>query len=221
MRGSQLKCEIQSLKLEIDFLNNYGAKNSESCVDMKFLDASGEHSRVETLIVHRRRWFPGLRSNHVQACSSNLFEYLIAIKLCEVLHPSSWPQLRTLVLNLELPRSSVHAVIAALKDFPLSTLKDITIELRFSSIWNVNSELFDNSSQELELEQTLLRFPRPKVIIFPNHLRLGRSSFWTQEMGKHYFPVLFQRGAFKVTCETGAHLILSQFWCEKRTDFYV
>ena len=221
MLGSQLKCGTRTRKLEIDLLNIRVFEDNKLDVATVFLDALAVHSTVETLIVHKRRWFPGLRSNHGQACSSNLFEYLIAIKLCEVLHPSSWPQLRTLVLNLELPRSSVHAVIAALKDFPLSTLKDITIELRFTSIWNVNSELFDNSSQELELEQTLLRFPRPKVIIFPNHLRLGRSSFWTQEMGKHYFPVLFQRGAFKVTCETGAHLILSQFWCEKRTDFYV
>ena len=188
MRGSQLKCRIRSFKLEIDSL---GVEDSESPVATLFLDALVVHSRVETLIVHRGRWFPGLRSNYGQACSSNLFEYLIASNLCEVLHPSSWPQLRTLVLNLELPRSSVHAVIAALKDFPLSTLKDITIELRFSSIWNVNSELFDNSSQELELEQTLLRFPRPNVTILVDHLRLGRSFFWTQELGKHCFPVLF------------------------------
>ena len=49
-------------------------------------------------------------------------------------------------------------------------------------------------------------------------LRLSRGSFWTLEIGKDYFPVLLQRGAFKVTYKTGAHLILSQFWCEKRTD---
>ena len=215
MRGSQLKCRIRYFKLEIDSL---GVEDSESPVATLFLDALVVHSRVETLIVHRRRWFPGLRSNHVQACSSNLFEYLIAIKLCEVLHPSSWPQLRTLVLNLELCHIGVSDAIAALKDFPLSTLKDIPVELRCSSIWDVNSELFDSPSLGLELEQTLLRFPTPKVIILVDDLRLSRGSFWTQEIGKDYFPVLLQRGAFKVTYKTGAHLILSQFWCEKRTD---
>ena len=175
-----------------------------------FLDALVVQSTVETLTMHGRRWFSSLRLNRGLACSFSLCEYFIAIEFSKILHPSTWPRLQTLVLKRQFSHFSVHATIETLKDFPLSTLKDITVELPCSSIQDVNYELLHKPSLGLELEQTLLRFPRPNVTIFVNHLRFGRSSFWTQEIGKDYFPVLLQRGAFKVICWTGACLI-SQF----------
>ena len=124
------------------------------------------------------------------------------------------------MVELRLSDRRVHDVIEALKDFPLSTLKDVVIvfKVEFVNSIHVISET-PHSAVAVKLEQTLLRFPRPNVTIFVDHPRLGRSFFWTQEIGKHYFPVLFQRGPFKVTSKRGAYLTISHFRCQKQTDF--
>ena len=215
MQVSQLECGIQTWKLEIDFFDIFTRRRGELSVATLFLDASVVHSKVETLTMHGRRWFLRLRSSHGRGCSFNIFEYVTARMLHGLLHSASWPRLRTVVLKPQLSdgfisseSEDVPVIIAALKGFPSSTLKNVTVELRSVSIQVVNLRLLAKSRLYLELEQTLLRFPRPKVTILVDHLRLGRSLLWTQEIGKR-FPVLFQRGAFNVTSKTGTYLILS------------
>ena len=114
------------------------------------------------------------------------------------------------MLKLDLAdNSKVPDAITFLKDLPLSMLKDVMVELHTWSIGNINLYFFREAGSVSELERTLLRFLRPEVTFLLDHLRLGRSLFWTQETRKH-FPVLFQRGGFKVTSKTGICLILSQ-----------
>lgn len=94
--------------------------------------------------------------------------------------------------------------IVFLKGFPDATLKDVMVLLQGGSIHSINDRL---SGQAItgrleELEQTLLKFPRPRVVCLVDRLRHGRSSFWTQELAR-CFPLLLQRGAFTLTPTTG------------------
>ena len=100
------------------------------------------------------------------------------------------------MLELEFTTEDVRDGVVLLKGFPPST-KDVTVE--------VNAEYYATLATEglcEELERTLLRFPRPRIIFLVYILR-PTNSFWTQELRRR-FPVLFQREAFTITGWTGA-----------------
>ncbi len=94
-----------------------------------------------------------------------------------------------------------------LKDFPPSTLKEVIVDFESALVHDINEDFNlrpDDEGLWEELEQSLLRFSQPRMVLHPDVLRNGRISFWTEEIGKH-FPTLLQRGAIIVTPETGGY----------------
>ena len=121
--------------------------------------------------------------------------------------PFAWPRLRTLVLKVEtrsFPGKVITDTITFLKEFPHSTLEDVRIQLDSDAMPYILLMLSskDTSQQIAELDQVLVRFPRPQVACNINYLRNGRHSFWMRRLGEH-FPAVFQRGAFAITSGTG------------------
>lgn len=110
------------------------------------------------------------------------------------------------MLKLGFTTKDITDATAFLKDFPPSVPRDVLAELQSPSIQYINRTLSDKASSERfeELEQILLRFFRPQVVCSVGKLRDGRQPFWAQEIGKQ-FPVLLQRGAFKLTPNTGEY----------------
>ena len=115
------------------------------------------------------------------------------------------------MLKLRFRTRHITDATVFLKDFPPSTLKDVMVEFGGWHMWDINDTLSGEASSRLleELEQTLLRFTRPRIVCRVNTLRDSTKSFWTQEIGKH-FPVLLQRGGFTLTPETGEY---TSYYC--------
>ena len=135
-----------------------------------------------------------------------MIQLVIAYRSNGLSHPFAWPHLRSLVLKLEFTTKDITDVIAFLKDFPPSVLRDVVAELQSPSIQDITQTLSDKASSDRfeELEQILLGFSRPQIVCSVGKLRDGMQPFWAQEIGKQ-FPVLLQRGAFKLTPNTGEY----------------
>lgn len=71
------------------------------------------------------------------------------------------------------------------------------------------SGLFGDGIEGLyeNLEQALLRFPRPRMTWYFEIYHADRKSFWTHELEKR-FPTLFERGALAVE----PRLNRGEFW---------
>lgn len=54
-------------------------------------------------------------------------------------------------------------------------------------------------NQYQKLEDTLLQFSKPQLVFQVDKLPARSNLFWTQELRK-LFPLLFERGALKVSC---------------------
>ena len=123
-----------------------------------------------------------------------------------------WPRLQSLVLKLECKIRDIADAVLILDDFSPSTLKDVMVEFWSESIRNVNSTLsFEANSRPLqELEQSLLRFLRPRLVCLVDRLRDGRTSFWIQNVGQ-YFPALLRGGAFTIAPRIGEYHFYSSF----------
>ena len=104
------------------------------------------------------------------------------------------------MLDLEFITEDVRNGVVLLKEFPPST-KDVTVEVDATGDLDMQTTLATEGLCE-DLEQTLLRFPRPRIEFLVPILR-PTNSFWTQELRRR-FPVLFQRKAFTMTGWRGA-----------------
>ncbi len=163
------------------------------------LDSGAVQSTVESLTAPRMFFLVlGLyllwRAHNIQ--------FNIAYRSCGLF---KWPKLRSLVLKpLAYTTEAITATSMFLKDLSPSTLQDVTVELpHIISTQFLNDALCDEASSGRqwlgeELNQTLLRFSRPRIVCPVSVLRNSQQSFWTQELRKH-FSVLFQCGAFTIT----------------------
>ena len=129
-------------------------------------------------------------------------------------HPQlfDWSRLRSLVLKLECKIRDIADAVVILDDFSPSTLEDVVVEVWSESILKVNNTVsFEANSRPLqELEQSLLRFLRPRLVCLVDRLREGRTSFWIQNVGQ-YFPALLRGGAFTIAPRTGEYHFYSSF----------
>ena len=104
------------------------------------------------------------------------------------------PKLRSLVLRTEsYSGAGMGHVTPILRNLQQPTLKEVTVEVyRYQEV----SGLFGDGIEGLyeNLEQALLRFPRPRMTWYFEIHHADRKSFWTYELGKR-FPTLFERGA--------------------------
>ena len=125
-------------------------------------------------------------------------------------HQFGWPQLRSLVVELQ----HVDEAIELMDDFPNSppTLKEVTLRWRVSSPFHIVNYLrlnmielgseFKHSTLE-KLEHVLLRFSQARFMcLFVGPVCTDTLSFWTRELGKH-LPVLFERGAISMEGKEG------------------
>ena len=122
-------------------------------------------------------------------------------------HQPLWTRLQSLTLKVQFTVYYITATLVLLKNYPHSMLKDVLLELEGLSVSGTCEELRvdpEASSELFEaLEQTLLRFPQPRVACIFDNVRDGTVLFWTQTLGGRHFPTLFQRGAFTVTSKEG------------------
>ena len=102
------------------------------------------------------------------------------------------------MLKLEFITEIVRNGVVLLKEFPPLT-KDVTVEVNAGDYMTYATLATEGLCEELE--RTLLRFPRPRIMFLVCILR-PTNSFWTQELRKR-FPELSQRKAFTMTGQIG------------------
>ena len=105
------------------------------------------------------------------------------------------------MLELDFTTEDVRNGVVFLEEFPPST-KDVTVEVDAADNPDGMQTTLVTEGLCEELEQTLLRFPRPRIQFLVRILR-ATNSFWTQELRRR-FPALFQRKAFTITGQIGA-----------------
>ena len=99
----------------------------------------------------------------------------------------------------------MDAAIDFFEAFRPPHLQEVTCSLSSGIVIAMNS-LCGTDESELpceELEEILLKFPRPSIVFAsddPLHPR--RQRFWTRELGR-YFPTLLERNAFVLTASLG------------------
>ena len=137
-----------------------------------------------------------------------IVQFVVVYGSYEISHQPDWPRLQCLTLKLDLLIHYITDAFVLLKNYPHSMLKDDLLELQCTSVsdtcerYRVDHEA--TSGLFKGLEQTLLRFPQPRITCLFDDLRDGRALFWTRTLGRH-FPTLFQRGAFVVTSKEGEY----------------
>ncbi|KAM5538933.1 hypothetical protein V8D89_007428 [Ganoderma adspersum] len=106
-------------------------------------------------------------------------------------HVFTWPRLWALTFKfyLEIIARDIPRAILFLKDFSPSTLTDVTVEMHSSYVTAILQHPNNSSGEDIsrvfeELEQTLLRFSRPRIAWFLNDQNDFGISFWTEEIGK-------------------------------------
>ena len=123
-------------------------------------------------------------------------------------HQRLWTRLQSLTLKVDFMVCYITDTLVLLKNYRHSMLKDVLLELKGTSVFDTCQGLRidrEASSGLFEaLEQTLLRFPQPRIACHFDNLRGGTVLFWTQTLGRH-FPTLFHRGAFTVTSKEGEY----------------
>ena len=99
----------------------------------------------------------------------------------------------------------MDAAIDFFEAFHPPHIQEVTCSLS-SDIGLAMNSLCGTDESELpceELEEILLKFPRPGIAFaLDNPLHPRRQHFWTRELGR-YFPTLLDRNAFVLTASLG------------------
>ncbi|TBU59173.1 WD40-repeat-containing domain protein [Dichomitus squalens] len=115
--------------------------------------------------------------------------------------PWDWTRLQSLTLKFTFETEAVQGISAFLKGFHPPNLQEVTGHLCSveGGLREIKRFQKDRSKLDacMELENTLLRFPQPRLLVsFASH-RYCRKQLWTREL-EDRFPILHNRNALVV-----------------------